>query len=62
MNDRETTALDLMKKATRDTFLVCVDTLENVAAQIEANKLGKIDAVTALRLVAGMFRASAEHE
>lgn len=57
--DRVGTALAFMKRASRDTFKVCADAAESMAVQVESGAL-PMDAVTALRLLASMFRSSGE--
>lgn len=55
------TALAFMKRASRDTFHLCAESAENLAIQVENGEL-PMDAVTALRLLASMFDASARRE
>lgn len=57
--DKRAVALAFMKRASRDTFNVCADSAERMADQAESGAL-PIDAPTALRFLASMFRASAE--
>ena len=52
------TGLAFMKRASRDTFKVCADSAENMAAQIESGAL-PINAAAACRLLATVFRAAA---
>lgn len=59
VENRVGTALAFMKRASRDTFKVCADTAESMAEQVESGAL-PMDAVTALRLLASMFRSSGE--
>ena len=51
-------ALVFLKRASRDTFRVCAETAEALAAEIESGALD-VDGVTACRLLASMFAASA---
>lgn len=58
-DDRREVALAFMKRASRDTFNACADSAERMADQAESGAL-PMDAKTALRFLATMFRASAE--
>lgn len=51
-------ALEFMKGAAREAFAVCARTAEEMAANIEKGDL-PMDGVTACRLLASMFKASA---
>jgi hypothetical protein len=55
-------ALTFMKRASRDTFALCAKSAEDMAKQVEIGVLPPMDAVTALRLLASMFVASARRE
>jgi hypothetical protein len=54
-------ALGFMKRASRDTFKVCADSAESLAAQIESGAL-LVDGATACRLLASMFITSSQRE
>jgi hypothetical protein len=53
--------LAFMKRASRDTFRVCAESAENMASKVESGEMPD-DAATLLRLLATMFRASAERD
>jgi hypothetical protein len=59
MEDRTRVALGFMKKASRDTFVACAQSAEDLAQKVEINEL-PMDAPTALRLLAVMFRSSSQ--
>ena len=52
-------ALAFMKRASRDTFRICAQSAEALAAEIESGALDA-DGATACRLLASMFAASAQ--
>ena len=51
-------ALAFMKRASRDTFRICAQSAEALAAEIESGALD-VDGATACRLLASMFAALA---
>jgi hypothetical protein len=59
--DPKGVALSFLKRAARDTFKVCAESAEAMAAAIEAGDLS-LDAPDALRLLASMFQGSARRE
>ena len=52
-------ALAFLKRASRDTFRICAQSAEALAAEIESGALD-LDGVTACRVLASMFTASAQ--
>lgn len=59
--DRKGVALAFMKRASRDTFRECAKSARAVADQIEDGKL-RLDAPSALRMLAIIFESSADHD
>ena len=57
-DDRKGVALAFMKRASRDTFRLCAQHAEAMAASIESGELPRMSAPNALRLLASMFEAS----
>ena len=60
-DDRKKIALSFMKSASRQAYAMCADQAEAVAVEIENGAL-PMDAVTALRFLATLFRGSAGRE
>ena len=54
-------ALAFMKRASRDTFRSCAKSAYGLADQIEDGMV-KLDAPSALRMLAIIFESSADHE
>lgn len=59
--DRKGVALAFMKRASCDTFRACAKSAYGLADQIEDGEL-RLDAPTALRMLAIIFESSAERE
>ena len=59
--DQKGVALAFMKRASRDTFRVCAKQAEDLAARIEDGEL-RLDAPSALRMLAIILAASADYE
>ncbi len=53
--------LSLLRHAERAIFRICAEAAEDMAAKVESGEL-PMDAPTALRLLASMFRASEEKQ
>jgi hypothetical protein len=51
-------ALSLLRRAASDTFAVCAESAENLALKLEQDAMS-VDASTACRMLAHMYRASA---
>jgi hypothetical protein len=60
-DDRRAVALSFMKRASRDTFALCADLAETMAADLEKTP-AFLTAPNALRLLAEMFRGSARRK
>jgi hypothetical protein len=50
-------ALSLLRRACSDTFAVCAESAENLALKLEQDAM-QVDASTACRMLAHMYRAS----
>lgn len=59
--DPKSVALAFMKRASRDTFRVCAKQAEEMADALERGEF-PVDAPAALRMLALMFRSSADRE